>query len=29
MLKWIANKYGVRIWTGLNWIRIGSAGGFL
>jgi hypothetical protein len=26
--KWIIKKYSVRLWTGLNWVRIGFSGRF-
>jgi hypothetical protein len=29
LLKCVLKKYGVRVWTGLNWLRIRSSGGFL
>jgi hypothetical protein len=29
ILKWILNKYGVRVWAGFIWLRIGSSGGFM
>jgi hypothetical protein len=25
ILKWIVKKYGVRVWTGFSWLRIGSS----
>jgi hypothetical protein len=28
-LKWIINKYGMGVWTGFKWLRIGSSGGLL
>jgi hypothetical protein len=28
-LKPILNEWGVRIWTGISWNRIGSSGGLL
>jgi hypothetical protein len=24
ILKYILNKFGVRVWTGFDWLRIGS-----
>jgi hypothetical protein len=27
ILRWILRKYGVRVWTGFMWIRVGSSGG--
>jgi len=29
ILKCILNKYGVKMWTGFIWLRIGMSGGFL
>jgi hypothetical protein len=29
ILKLILKKMGLRMWTGLNWLRIGSSGGLL
>jgi hypothetical protein len=29
MLNWILSKEDVRMWTGLNWLRIGTSGGLL
>jgi hypothetical protein len=29
LLKWILRKYGVMLWTGLNWLTIGTSGGLL
>jgi hypothetical protein len=29
ILKWILNKYGVRVWTGFFWLGIGTSGGLL
>jgi hypothetical protein len=28
-LKWISRKLGVKAWTGLIWLRIGTGGGHL
>jgi hypothetical protein len=29
ILKWFLKKQDVRIWTGSNWLRIGSSGRLL
>ena len=29
ILRWIFRKYGVGVWTGPNWLRIGTGGGQL
>jgi hypothetical protein len=29
ILKWILKKCGVKVWTGLIWLRIGTGGGLL
>lgn len=29
ILIYIIRKYGVSVWTGLNWPRIGSSGGLM
>jgi hypothetical protein len=29
ILEWVFKKYGVKVWTGLNWLRIESGGGLL
>jgi hypothetical protein len=29
LIKWILNKYDVRVWTGFNWFVIGTSGGLL
>jgi hypothetical protein len=29
ILKWIFKKFGVRMWTGFIWLKIGSSGGLL
>jgi hypothetical protein len=29
VLKWILEKRGVKMWTGLIWLKIGSNGGLL
>jgi hypothetical protein len=29
ILKWIARKKSGSVWTGLIWLRIGTAGGLL
>jgi len=29
ILRWIFMKWDVRVWTGLNWLRIGTVGGHL
>jgi hypothetical protein len=29
ILKWILEKLGGNVWTGFNWHRIASGGGFL
>jgi hypothetical protein len=29
MLRYILMKWCVRVWTGFNWLRIGSSGGLL
>jgi hypothetical protein len=28
-LRWIFRKWVVGVWTGLNWLRIGTGGGHL
>jgi len=28
-LKWIFRKWGMGVWTGLSWLRIGTGGGHL
>jgi hypothetical protein len=27
ILKWILKKWGLRLWTGFIWLRIGTSGG--
>jgi hypothetical protein len=27
LLKWILEKWDMRMWTGFNWVKIGSIGG--
>jgi hypothetical protein len=27
ILKWVFKKWGVELWTGLFWLRIGTGGG--
>ena len=27
LLRWIFRKWGVRVWTGSSWLRIGTGGG--
>jgi hypothetical protein len=29
ILKRISEKYGMKVWTGFVWLRIGTSGGFL
>jgi hypothetical protein len=29
ILKLVSEKQGFMLWTGLNWLRIGSSGGLL
>jgi hypothetical protein len=29
VLRWIFMKWGVEIWTGSSWLRIGTVGGHL
>jgi hypothetical protein len=29
IFKWIFRKWGVGVWTGLSWLRIGTGGGHL
>jgi hypothetical protein len=29
ILRWIFRKWDVGVWTGLNWLRIGTSGGHL
>ena len=29
ILRWIFRKWGVGLWTGSNWLRVGSGGGQL
>jgi hypothetical protein len=29
IIKWILNKQLIRVWSGLNWLMIGSSGGIL
>jgi hypothetical protein len=29
ILRWIFRKWGVELWTGSSWLRIGSGGGQL
>jgi hypothetical protein len=29
VLRWTFRKWDVRVWTGLNWLRIGTSGGHL
>jgi hypothetical protein len=29
ILEWISGKWGGRVWTGFNWLRIGTSGGIL
>jgi hypothetical protein len=29
ILRWIFRKWDVVVWTGLNWLRIGTGGGHL
>ena len=29
ILRWIFRKWGVGVWTGLSWLRIGTGGGHL
>jgi hypothetical protein len=29
ILKWIFRKWGVGVWTGSSWLRIGTGGGRL
>jgi hypothetical protein len=29
VLKYILNKYSVRMWTGFIWLKIGTSGGVL
>jgi hypothetical protein len=29
IFRWIARKWDVGVWTGLNWLRIGTGGGHL
>jgi hypothetical protein len=29
IVKFITKKYGVRVWTGFIWLRIGTSSGFL
>jgi hypothetical protein len=29
ILRWIFRKWGVRVWTGWSWLRIGTGGGHL
>jgi hypothetical protein len=29
IIKWIFKNYDVEVWTGLGWLRIGTAGGCL
>jgi hypothetical protein len=29
ILKWIFRKWGVGVWTGSSWLRIGTGGGHL
>jgi len=29
ILRWIFRKWGVGVWTGSNWLRIGTDGGHL
>jgi hypothetical protein len=29
MLRWIFNKWVLGIWTGSNWLRVGTCGGHL
>jgi hypothetical protein len=26
VLKWILDNYGVKVWTGLDWLRVGLYG---
>jgi hypothetical protein len=28
-LRWILKKYGMKVWTGVNFLRMGTNGGFL
>jgi hypothetical protein len=28
IVKWILNKYYLKMWTSLNWLRLGSSGKF-
>jgi hypothetical protein len=28
-LKWVFRRWDVGVWTGLNWLRIGTGGGHL
>jgi len=29
ILRWIFRKWDVGVWTGSNWLRIGTGGGYL
>jgi hypothetical protein len=29
ILRWIFRKWGVGVWTGSSWLRIGTVGGHL
>jgi len=29
ILRWIFRKWGMGVWTGSNWLRIGAGGGHL
>ena len=29
VLRWIFRKWGVGVWTGSSWLRIGTGGGHL
>jgi len=29
ILRWIFRKWGVEVWTGSSWLRIGTGGGHL
>jgi hypothetical protein len=29
MLDWLLEKCGVKLWSGCNWLRIGTSGGLL
>jgi hypothetical protein len=29
ILRWVCRKYDVGVWTGSNWLRIGTVGGHL